>query len=300
MIDTLTFDKSYKHERLRQPHLGVALGGGTARAYAHVGALGVLEEVGRPPDVLAGTSYGALIGALYALEPDAQKIARWASQQDMMTWWSRNLDAGFSRASLVAGERIERWLDELFGGATFADTKVPLIIACTDVDTGELVLLREGSLARAVRASCALPGIYAVPEVAGRRLIDGGFVMPVPAAPLLKITEVVIGLHAGIEIERARSVGLLKRGWGSDLGQHLYTRALRSERRTSRSALSKGLAHAAASYSRAAAVPDECLLVKTAPPVAWWDFHKSDLAVAAGERAMRLALPELLKRLEGI
>ncbi len=277
--------------------LGVALGGGTARAYAHVGALQVLEV--HTPGVLAGTSYGALIAALYALEPDAKRIARWASGQDMLTWWSRNLDAGFSRASLVAGEKIERWLDELFGGATFADTRLPLLIACTDVDTGELVLLREGSLARAVRASCALPGLYAVPEVAGRRLVDGGFVMPVPAAPLLDLSEVVVGLHAGVEVERAASIRLLKRWQGSNLGQAFYARVTHSKRRNAWSALGKGLAHAAASYSRAAPVPSDCLLVKTAPPVAWWDFHKSDMAVAAGERAMRAALPELERRLGG-
>ena len=280
-------------------HLGVALGGGTARAYAHVGALHVLEEVGCAPNVLAGTSYGALIAALYALEPDAQKIARWAAGQNMVTWWARNLDAGFHRASLIAGDKIERWLEGLFGGATFADTALPLMIACTDVDTGELVMLERGSLARAVRASCALPGLYAVTEVAGRRLIDGGFVMPVPAMPLLESSDVVIGLHAGIEVERARSISVLKRWHDSSLGQTLYTRALRSERRTSLSSLSKGFARAAASYSRVAALPSECLLVKTAPPVAWWDFHKSDLAVAAGEKAMRKVLPELRRRLEG-
>ena len=292
-------ESTLSHLNQKEHRLGVALGGGTARAYAHVGALHVLEKVGHVPDVLAGTSYGALIAALYALEPDAQKIARWASGQNMVTWWSRNLDAGFSRASLVAGEKIERWLDALFGGATFADTRLPLLIACTDVDTGELVLLSEGSLARAVRASCALPGLYAVPSVAGRRLIDGGFVMPVPAQPLLSQSEVVLALHAGIDAQRAQSIRLLKRWSGSGPVQTLHARVLRSERRHAWNALSRGLAHAAVSYSRAAAVPEECLLVRTAPPVAWWDFHKSDLAVAAGERAMRLALPELEERLGG-
>ena len=280
------------------PTLGVALGGGTARAYAHVGALRVLEEAGYIPNALAGTSYGALLAALYALEPDAHKIARWASAQNMVTWWSRNLDAGFRRASLVAGEKIERWLETLFEGATFADTSIPLKIACTDVDTGELVLLQEGSLARAVRSSCALPGLYAVPEVAGRRLIDGGFVMPVPAAPLLATNDVIVALHAGIEVERAASIRLVKRLHASKLGRTLHARALSAASRTPWSALGKGLAHASASYSRTQPLPPECLLVKTAPPVAWWDFHKSDLAVAAGERAMRAALPALRERFE--
>ena len=123
--------------------------------------------------------------------------------------------------------------------------------------------------------------------------------MPVPAAPLLESSDVVVGLHAGIEVERVRSISVLKRWHDSSLGQTLYTRALRSQRRTSLGGLSKGLAHVAASYSRVDALPGECLLVKTAPPVAWWDFHKSDLAVAAGERAMRAALPTLSERLRG-
>ena len=286
---------------------GVALGGGTARAFAHVGVLNVLDEAGVRPDVLSGTSFGALIAAHYALYGDAEALRRWAESFPAGELWRQGLDFGLHRAALVEGGRVEGWLERtLFHGATFADLKRPLHITCTDVDTGEPVVLRHGSLARAVRASCALPAVTRAVEVEGRTLIDGGFASPVPVAPLLREAGFVLGVHTGIVVEKARLIELFRRLHASRFGGWWHRRFLRAPGRTYGTLL-RGLARAGASYSgdfyaqnfygHSAGIPREVLFVRVNPPVAWWDLHRAAEAAAAGERAARRALPELAARL---
>ncbi len=282
-----------------QACLGVALGGGTARGFAHIGVLRVLERSGTPPDMLAGNSFGAIIAALYALGVHAEELEYRVRQQNVAELWLLALDFGLHKASLINGQRLEHWLDrKLFFGATFADTEIPLAISCTDVDSGELVVLREGSLARAVRASCALPGIFTTVNIAGRNLIDGGFITPVPVAPLTDMgASAILGVHAGIEVDKARFVSWAQRFYASNFGRWLQDRMLSNSFKSAWGTLAKGLARAAASYSRVIAYPPEVMSVSVVPPIAWWDFHKSPRAIAAGEAAMSAALPALLAQL---
>lgn len=276
---------------------GLALGGGTARAFAHVGVLDVLAEAGLAPDIVSGTSFGALIAAHYALFADTEKLVHWTHSFPTLEVWEQGLDFGLHRAALVEGGRIERWLERtLFHGATFADLKLPLRITCTDVDTGELVVLERGSLARAVRASCALPVLTRPLEVEERTLIDGGFISPVPLAPLLEAAEVVLGVHTGIAIEQARTVQLYRRLHASSFGSRWHQRFLHAPRNPWGTLL-RSLARAGTSYATALSFAPEALLLRTAPPIAWWDFHRRERAVEAGERAMRGALPALRAKL---
>ena len=290
---------------LRPARLGVALGGGTARAFAHIGVLKVLAEVGLSPDVLSGTSFGALVAAHYALYKDADKLWRWAETFPAREVWQHGLDFGLHRAALVEGGRIEGWLERtLFHGATFADLKLPLRVTCTDVRTGELVVLREdsysGPLARAVRASCALPGITRAVEVEGRLLIDGGFVSPVPVTPLLPEAQFVLGIHTGIAVEKAQSIRRFRRLHASPFGQRWNNRFLGAPGHAYGTLL-RGLARAGASYTRdplqdLLELPN-ALLLRVDPPIAWWDLHRAVAGAEAGARAMRRALPEVQARL---
>jgi len=271
---------------------GLALGGGTARAFAHVGVLKVLDEAGTPPDVLAGTSFGALIAAHYALHRDAEALWRWAETFPARGVWRQGLDFGLHRAALVEGGRIEGWLERtLFRGATFTDLQRPLHVTCTDVDTGELVVLREGSLARAVRASCALPAITRAVRVEGRTLIDGGFVSPVPIESLLGEAALVLGVHAGIAVENVRAIQHFRRLHASRFGGWWHRRFLAAPGHAYGTLL-RALAWAGASYAQDVSFAQAAML-RVDPPLAWWDLHRAAEGARAGEGAMRRALPTL-------
>ncbi len=287
--------------------LGLALGGGTARAFAHIGVLKVLTEAGFSPSVLSGTSFGALIAAHYALYRDADKLWRWAETFPAREVWQQGLDFGLHRAALVEGGRIEGWLERtVFHGATFAELELPLHITCTDVRSGELVVLSRdayrGSIAKAVRASCALPGITRAFEIDGRLLIDGGFVSPVPVTPLRTEARFTLGVHTGIAVEKAESIQRFRKFHASASGQRWNSRLL-SAPEHAYGTLLRGLARAGASYTRdplndLLELPD-ALLLRVDPPINWWDFHRAVAGAEAGERAMRCALPEVQARLSG-
>jgi predicted acylesterase/phospholipase RssA len=272
--------------------LGVALGGGTARGLAHIGALKVLESRGLAPRMLAGTSYGAIIAALYALGMPAVELEQLVRRQNILELWATSLDFGLHRASLIHGRRLERWLDrKVFFGATFDDCLMPLAVACTDVTDGSLVVLREGSLARAVVASSALPALFAPVRYDGRVLVDGGFVEAVPFRALQTLRPGrIIGIHAGVDPDGSTLVAALRRLAASRLGR-LWARATeRIVPNTSVKSLARGLSCALASYLCEQTIPPGALLVRADPPLSWWDFHRSPEAIAAGEVAMRQAL----------
>jgi NTE family protein len=272
--------------------LGVAFGGGTARAIAQAGALKVLEDHDLAPSAVAGTSFGAIVAALYALHGSAAEVERIISGQRTATIWKQTLDFGLHQASIVHGGRLERWLDtEVFGGATFADTQKQLIIACTELERGSLVLLRSGSLARAVMASSSLPGLLASVRIDGQYLVDGGFIEAVPflAAQALE-PRLTLGLHAGIDTEHSRVVHTLqqlsRRQWARNVVQGMASARIHS----APGRLLRGIAWAGRSYLRPQPVPEGALLLRINPRIAWWDFHRSQEAIAAGEKAMLQAL----------
>ena len=273
----------------------MALGGGTARATAHVGALKVLEQAGLSPDMIAGTSSGGILAALYAMGSHATALEHIVRSQNTTEVWAQAVDFGLHRAGLIHGKRLMNWLDrKFFYGATFADTEIPLVITCTDVETGELVFLREGSLAKAVVASCALPGIFAPFEWDGRWLIDGGFVSTVPFQALENNgLATIIGLHAGVRVEQSSFIKAVRRMHNSSLGQW-YEKMLQTfPLPTAWHLLNKGMVRVIASYSQTLTAPEESYLVNLAPPIAWWDFHRSPEAIQAGEAAMAEALASL-------
>jgi len=285
-----------------RPLLGVAFGGGTARGLAHIGALKVLEDEGAIPGALAGTSYGAIIAALYALGMPALELEKLVREQNNGEIWLQGLDFGLHRGSLIHGRRLARWLDrKFFFGATFADAQIPFVVACTDLSTGRLQVIREGPIALAVQASCALPGVFAPVRMNGRVLIDGGFVQTVPFGALATLEpDLVIGLHAGVDVKNAPIIRAVRRFNASRAGRRFQRLAARARATGPFGQMLRGMAISLRSYSRGLRAPRGGLLVREAPPSAWWDFHKSPQAIAAGERAMLDALgaaPDFRQRL---
>lgn len=158
--------------------LGLVLGGGGARGLAAIGIIETLESVGWHPSVIAGTSMGAMIGAFWAAGYSGTEIHAIAGG----TSWTKVIDLS-AKGGLIRGERFLGWLRTQLP-ATFAELDIPLICTATDIDTGDLVYLRDGDLPLAVRASCAFPGAFEPVRHEGRNLVDGGLKSTVPVAAM--------------------------------------------------------------------------------------------------------------------
>lgn len=176
----------------RGRRVGLALGGGVARGYAHLGVLAALQVAGIPIDVVAGTSAGAIMGALYCAGFDLAELQRLALT---LHWWDIARPCRPWRG-LVTFAPLERWLRARLGDIDIRDLKIPFAVVATDLYKGEPVVFREGKLAPAVRASCSVPGIVAPVARDGMLLCDGGVSdnLPVSAARLLG-ADFVIGVN---------------------------------------------------------------------------------------------------------
>jgi predicted acylesterase/phospholipase RssA len=284
---------------LQDKDFGLALGGGAARAFSQVGALKVLEQEGLYPKALAGTSSGAFISALYALGTPALELEKMMLDMNMLELWSQTFDFGLHKAAIIDGKRFTHWLDrKYFQGATFADLQIPLVIACMDIETGELVLLREGSIAKAVMASSSLSLIFAPVNMSGRYLIDGGFISTVPFSGLQALgfkPEQMLGIHAGIDAEASRFIRSL-RTWYAGSSKRWQTLWLSLPAPAPYKRLTKSLLYVLASYQQRITAPEGAMLISTRPAIAWWDFHQSLVAIQAGELAMREGLEQWGKR----
>ena len=162
----------------RPPRLGLALGGGAARGFAHVGVIQVLEAHGIRPDLVVGTSAGSLVAALYASgkSPAALEKAALDMEEAAIADWTLPL---FSRG-VLRGEALARYVNQQVGGRLLQDMVLPLGIVATDLSSGAAVLFRRGDTGTAVRASSAVPGVFLPVQIAGRDHVDGGLVAPVP------------------------------------------------------------------------------------------------------------------------
>ena len=164
--------------------IGLALGGGAAKGLAHIGVLDVLTKEAIPIDMIAGTSAGAAIGAIYAQGKDFGEIKKMAIDLDRKRLASL-VDLALPKTGFIGGKRITRLLQSIIGGdIEFSDLKIPLACVATDVATGEEVVIKQGSVLEAVRASISIPAIFTVVKWKGRYLVDGGLVNPVPVSAL--------------------------------------------------------------------------------------------------------------------
>ena len=160
----------------RPPRIGLALGGGAARGFAHIGVIQVLEEAGIKPDLVVGTSAGSLVAALYAAGRPGAELARVALGMDesAITDWS------FPGRGLIRGEALARYVREQTGGRTIEQLPLPLGIVATDLDSGLPMLFQRGDVGMAVRASSAVPAVFQPVRIGSREYVDGGLVSPVP------------------------------------------------------------------------------------------------------------------------
>ena len=160
----------------KPPRIGLALGGGAARGFAHIGVIQVLEENGIRPDVVAGSSAGSLVAALYASGKSGAELAALADSMDesAFTDWS------FPGRGLIRGEGLAKYVREQTGGRHIEQMRIPLGIVATDLDNGQPILFQVGDPGVAVRASSAVPAVFQPVRIGSREYVDGGLVAPVP------------------------------------------------------------------------------------------------------------------------
>src|SRR5258706_7262248 len=185
---------------IQRPNLGIALGSGAARGWAHIGVLLALTEEGIAPDFIAGCSMGAMVGAAFAAGR-IELLETWALSLD----WKRVvglLDLGL-RGGLIKGDRLVNMFQGQFVECQFAELMLPFAAVATDLASGKELWLREGKVSDAVRASCTVPGLFRPLLRDGRYVVDGSVVNPIPVSLCRAMgADVVIAVDLGSHMDR--------------------------------------------------------------------------------------------------
>ena len=180
----------------KPPKVGLVLGGGAARGFAHVGVIRVLEREKIPIDLIVGTSVGSLVGAIYADKKNSLEL-EWAAfsleEKDVFDYTFISPNQGF-----VRGERLEEFVLKKVSAREISQLKIPFAAVATDIQNGEVVVLSSGSVARAVRASSSIPGVFIPFRHQGKLLVDGGVLNNVPVDVARQLgADVVIAVNLG-------------------------------------------------------------------------------------------------------
>ncbi len=174
-------DSQQLQQRIYKPGgIALALGGGAAKGWAHIGVLRAFEEEKIPVSMVAGTSIGALVGGCYLAGKldDLEHFARSLTRSNIF----RYMDFSITGSGIIAGSRLAATLDRHMHGLTIEQLPMPFVSVCTDIRTGHEIWLSDGPLIEALRASYALPGVFAPIVHGGRHLVDGALVNPVPVS----------------------------------------------------------------------------------------------------------------------
>lgn len=163
---------------VRRPRIGIALGSGGARGFAHLGVIKVLEQNQIPIDMIAGSSMGALVGSFYAAGINIDQLYK------MATAFKRKyyLDFTVPKMGFITGDRVKNLIKAFTQNKNIEDLKIPLAIVATDIQKGKKVVFKSGPVADAVRASISIPGIFVPVQMDGQLLVDGGVIDRVPVS----------------------------------------------------------------------------------------------------------------------
>lgn len=194
----------------KKPVIGLALGGGAARGFAHIGVIKALESQGIKPDLVVGTSAGSVIAALYAAGnkgTDLNKIAL-SLDEASITDWALPFSGKFG--GMIKGDALQTTINRLLKNQTIENMAMPLGIVATDLQTGAGVLFRRGDTGQAVRASCSVPGVFQPTTINGHEYVDGGLVSPVPVRYAKQMgADFVIAVNISTEPSSQDSSGTL-------------------------------------------------------------------------------------------
>ncbi|HHV72274.1 MAG TPA: patatin-like phospholipase family protein [Clostridia bacterium] len=184
-----------------RPKLGLALGAGSVRGLAHIGVIQVLQENKIPIDLIAGTSAGGMIGALYAAGVDFKLLEGLACSLKL----KHIIDFVFPKTGLVGGQKLADLIALLTKNQDFKDLKIPLSLVACDIETGEKVIINQGNVALGVRATISIPGIFEPVRIGKRMLVDGALLDRVPVSVAREMgADLVIGVDVGYDLQPER------------------------------------------------------------------------------------------------
>jgi NTE family protein len=192
-------------DAMDRPRLGLALGGGAVLGFSHLGILHALHDARIRVHCISGTSAGAIVAAFHAFGVGPDRM----HELLVPLTWRKVSNFSASSLALLSNEAIADIVNDELGPVRIEDARIPLAIVAADIHSGETVVLREGPLADAVRASTAIPGIYAPVSIQGRMLVDGGIVANVPVRALRQMNADVIvaaTLGTGIAFQPVRTL----------------------------------------------------------------------------------------------
>lgn len=292
------------------PTIGLALGSGASRGWSHIGVLKALLKAGIEPDIVCGTSVGAIIGGSY-VSGNLEKLEDWvlgSTRSDVLRFFG----IGFSQTGFVDTERLSWFLHTYVAAEDQRIEDLPKKYAAvsTDLDTGREVWFTEGGVADAVRASMALPGLFPAVRDDQRWLVDGGLVNPVPVTPCRALgadVVIAVNLNSGIVGKRnhatPESIPAERRGVLSSFKQQAkeYTSSIFPNHVEKDEA--PGLFYAIANSvnivqdritrSRLAGDPADVLLSPRLPHIGMLEFHRAAEAIEEGEACVQRALAEI-------
>ena len=167
---------------LQKPKIALVLGGGAARGFAHIGVIRTLEQEKIPIDMIVGTSVGSLIGAIYASDMNSFELEWTAFALEKDSIFDYGIMNAFTGMGLANGDKLEEFVRTKIATSNIEDLKLPFVAVATDLNRGTRVVLDRGSVAKAVHASSAVPGVFNPVEHQGRLLVDGGVMDNIPIA----------------------------------------------------------------------------------------------------------------------
>lgn len=305
---------------IRKPVIGLALGGGAARGFAHIGILRTLIANGIVPDVVVGTSIGAVAGGLYA-----------AGRLDTLEEWGRSLqgmrnilgylDIRLNGSGLIGGEKLAIRLEEAVGQTLVEDLPIKFASVATEVRTGHEIWLTRGRVVDAMRASYALPGIFSPMLIGDRWLVDGALVNPVPVSAARALgAEIVIAANLSSDIF-AHSTTIHSHGAAPDpvvvaaeeaRTKRRFPRLFSAEKTMKREffggdgrpGISSVMVDAfnimqdRITRARLAGDPPDLLISPRIGQFGWFDFHRAEDLIAHGTRAAERALESIQEAIE--
>ena len=271
---------------MRSKKVGLALGSGAARGPAHVGVLAVLEKEGIPIDIIAGTSAGAIVGAIYAQGKDAGQVKE-VFLDLARHKLTRFIDPSLPRSGLIKGKKFKDLLASFIGGdLKFSDLRIPFACVATDIETGEEVVIDRGSVPEALRASISIPGIFTVVKRGGRYLVDGSLTNPVPVSLAKRMgADFIIAVNVIPDVAGRSRQGAKERAKDFKEPNIIHI-------------LLQSIYIGTYSLVRASFEEADIVIEPDVANIGAGEFHRAQEGILLGELAAQNSIPEIKRKLE--